>query len=43
MATATSAPPPAAPAPREDADPVAAAFPSVSLIDLFSGAKKPAQ
>jgi hypothetical protein len=41
-AAAAPAPPPAS-APQPDADPVAAAFPSVSLIDLVTGAKKPAQ
>ena len=40
--TAAASPPPAA-APLEEADPVAAAYPSVSLIDLLTGARKPAQ
>jgi len=39
-APAAPTPPPAA---TEEADPVAAAFPSVSLIDLLSGTRKPAQ
>jgi hypothetical protein len=38
---AAGASPPAA-APPEGADPVAAAYPSVSLIDLLTGARKPA-
>jgi hypothetical protein len=43
VTTAAAPPPPPAAAPQPDADPVAAAFPSVSLIDLVTGAKKPAQ
>jgi hypothetical protein len=42
-AAVTPAASPAAAAPQSDADPVAAAYPSVSLIDLLTGAKKPAQ
>jgi hypothetical protein len=40
-ATAAATAPPAA-APPQEADPVAAAYPSVSLIDLLTGARKPA-
>jgi hypothetical protein len=32
---------PAAP-PRDDSDPVAAAYPSESLVDIFTGSRKPA-
>jgi len=39
-ATAAASPPPAA-RPPEETDPVAAAYPSVSLIDLLTGARKP--
>jgi len=37
------APPPAVPTAREEADPVAAAFPSTSLIDLLTNSRQPAQ
>jgi hypothetical protein len=40
-AAAPSPPPPPAATPAEQVDPVAAAFPSVSLIDLITGARKP--
>jgi hypothetical protein len=43
VTTAAAPPPSPAAVPQPDADPVAAAFPSVSLIDLVTGAKKPAQ
>ena len=42
-ATAAASPPPAAVPPPVEVDPVAAAFPSVSLIDLLTGARTPAQ
>jgi hypothetical protein len=40
---AATPPPPAAAPPPAETDPVAAAYPSVSLIDLLTGARKPAQ
>jgi hypothetical protein len=40
-ATAVATPPPAA-VPPQETDPVAAAYPSVSLIDLLTGARKAA-
>jgi hypothetical protein len=43
VAAAAPAPPAAASPPPAEADPVAAAYPSVSLIDLLAGARKPAQ
>jgi|SRR5262249_26977018 len=39
--TAAVSPPPVPATPPEEFDPVAAAFPSVSLIDLITGAPKP--
>jgi hypothetical protein len=39
--TAAANPPPAAASPPEPSDPVATAFPSVSLIDLLKGERKP--
>ena len=39
--TTASPPPPVAATSAEQNDPVAAAFPSVSLIDLVTGARKP--
>jgi hypothetical protein len=39
--TAAANPPPAAASPPEPSDPVATAFPSVSLIDLLKGERNP--